>query len=769
MRLLLLLFFLALYGKFFAQLNEKQVAALRTEIMGMVNNLRKEKGLSPLAFSDTLREAAQKHSEYMVRKHTLTHDENISKSRTPEKRVKLAGGKNFTFIGENVVQSAPVAIPIKKDALHTLATELFEAWKNSPPHYANMVRNEYTFGDFGFAYDERSRCIYGTQVFGRHGCTVPQPIAPDNSFGIREMPANTPDPFERDRYILNNFGNFISWDNDTIRYAYHNRQLFQQIISGELDGFAIDLVSRDQFLCGAPSCLDMSPVYDGILLKPVYSRELLQLNSAKSPYRIITVAGIPPEGYYGDEFSPTLLILKNNKIYKRVFPVYAPSAPYELRPFAPHLHKGNIAMKNSGVVQTYSVYYDFSRGIPSAESLQELPEPEGEIYSVQIQSFTSIDGSEESNRKLHNQRAEFIRQHVQKELKTDAARFKTEAKENWDEMIFQFHRRSYENLAALPHDSIRYMANNRINDDIPWDSLLHEQRRSAAHIHYWGKWSPENDLDPLPAMNLRTAAVTKDPALANAALYEIYPIDTELFLVLSEPIVQEFAMTEPRCVENFSAVLSKNYWYLLPFSTRFIHYWLQHTDQLNNQARINLLHLYTLVGSELLTVWDLEAERLSNVIHPHKINPLLPPQLSDELMLNLQITYVYYFGQINDYPEIEKAFNYIEPYFRERVLSPQDENDLALFYNDWTRYDLSIELLNKSRKDRRLNQDGLFILMMTACLADGLKDNNEYLQVHQAAIKSNRVMWCEYINTYFQLLRNDSIKELFCTQCAEFN
>src|SRR5690554_1846286 len=69
------------------QLSEKDREILRQDLSEMINNLRISKGLKSLIFNDTLRKAAEFHSEYMVKNDILTHNQRLSKYRTPKNRV----------------------------------------------------------------------------------------------------------------------------------------------------------------------------------------------------------------------------------------------------------------------------------------------------------------------------------------------------------------------------------------------------------------------------------------------------------------------------------------------------------------------------------------------------------------------------------------------------------------------------------------------------------------------------------------------------------
>lgn len=150
----------------FSQLTEKEAEFLRIELSQKINQLRASKKLKPLIFNDTLRKSAQFHSEYMAKKGALTHNENQSKFSNPQKRVYAFGGTDFDIIGENVLFSTAQTIPMTEETLSLLAEEMFQIWKNSKPHYTNMINKQYVFADLGFDMDLKKGNVYATQVFG---------------------------------------------------------------------------------------------------------------------------------------------------------------------------------------------------------------------------------------------------------------------------------------------------------------------------------------------------------------------------------------------------------------------------------------------------------------------------------------------------------------------------------------------------------------------------------------------------------------------------
>lgn len=153
----------------------------------------------------------------------------------------------------------------------------------------------------------------------------------------------------------------------------------------------------------------------GALLKPVFKKELLQNNKAKSKYRVVTLVGRIPNHLRQQDFSPSMVLIQNGEKCKYIVPGYVPSGRYQLRPVQPVFKDpGNIAMLSEGIIQSQQVEYQFKTNITSPVRfpvIQTIKEP---VYAVQITAYSSVEGDSAKNEILHQQRANAIQDHIKK-------------------------------------------------------------------------------------------------------------------------------------------------------------------------------------------------------------------------------------------------------------------------------------------------------------------------------------------------------------------
>ena len=151
-----------------AQQNPQEIASL---IFKKTNALRVAKGLKPFKSLDSLDYIAQYHSENMVSKAFYSHVDH--EGLTPVTRAEKLGvlawrteGNKRIGIGENIAQVP--WFPNVNGCGDTQSSEAFaecmvSGWKNSPPHYKNIM-SDYEYLGVGVAFDKKGMG-YGTQNF----------------------------------------------------------------------------------------------------------------------------------------------------------------------------------------------------------------------------------------------------------------------------------------------------------------------------------------------------------------------------------------------------------------------------------------------------------------------------------------------------------------------------------------------------------------------------------------------------------------------------
>lgn len=758
---LLTAFLLSING--YSQLTSENYWQLKTELSGLINKLRAEKQLQPLAFDHTLEQAAVLHSNYMALNRILKHEEIDPKKLSPKARVNFCGGKDFELVGENIIQSAPQSFPLTKEKISVLAKELFEAWRKSPGHYANMIHKNYELGDLAFAVDSTNGIVYGTHVFGKKGTVIPNQLSP-NGFGLKLANPNCAEKFDKYLNLVYNLGNCVGLYGSEVWLHVSDKQLFNTIFSNPKDGLAIDLIDWNQLKCGKESSLDMSPVYDGVLLRPMFRDELLKSNVAESDYRVVIKLGDIPTEMQSKKIAPSVMLLTDGDVCLYLVPMDMEKGHLGLIDAKPKiLEPEQVKLKPTGIVKSLTVDYDFAPKDSIPKSYPDLSSNGRKVHSVYIQSYSSIDGDSLSNAWFHYMRAKKIREHVSSKLRVSESLIQMDYQENWELMDYQMRYHLLDDLLQLKHREIRIRYKE--HPEIPWQKLFAQQRRSCATINFEADLPPNTPENVLAETNLRTALINKDWDLANKAMAVLYRQGKVPGFVFEIPFYDILKAT-PELTQNTAALFT-----LLADPNRqevnlFLMACLNRTSTLTNAARENLLILYARISCEKLKVWDLPAQQLAKIIEPKKIVVMTQNRtFSPEATVNMHLTFINYYGQINDSKNISKSFDYVADYFGKKVLSMEDNLRLVKFFNRWSRYDLTISRLKPLFLEKKLNKEGTFILARTCLFYKKGSDPNFTLEVIKA-VAVHKKEWCAWLKEDFQLLRDKALRDLYCKTCG---
>lgn len=148
------------------------LAALRAEALALVNEARRGGGLDPLAPTDRLNRAAQRHAEDMLTRgyygHASPEGERVGD------RYRDLGGSRWKLVAENIAECRDCKAVPTLDRVR----QFQRGWMQSPPHHANIMHRGLEGFGFGIVAGEGGR-ILAVQTFAGPG--VPRGLDPDEA------------------------------------------------------------------------------------------------------------------------------------------------------------------------------------------------------------------------------------------------------------------------------------------------------------------------------------------------------------------------------------------------------------------------------------------------------------------------------------------------------------------------------------------------------------------------------------------------------------
>lgn len=738
----------------FKKLNEK--------VTEQINKHRKALKLNDLLPDSHLKMAAEDHSTYLLVHKELTHDQDESQKKTPFDRVKFYGNKTFESVGENVLYLSIENKKYDDKTLSELAQKIFLQWKNSPPHYKNIINKDFDFADLGFAVDQKLKRIYATHVFGVKGISIPNQLS-TNAFGINEKKS---DCKVIDLGVQLSIGNGVKINGNEVILYYHDIEKFKSYFSNSNDGIAVDFVEKNQMKCGDKNKFDVSSIYDGVLAKPVYRDELLQNNIAENNYKIITTVGKVPDHLIGKEYVVNLVLLFDNCACSYVTPLQVNSKSIDLFALDPIFKKATAAtLSNNGIIYTDEILFEFDRNTIQPKQNWYTNDLLS-VHSYEIYSFSSVEGNEIVNKKLYQERAVALEKFAKDSLGIKKSPSLIQSDENWEKCLIQLEMENLEDLRSKSKNEIRKYINEHKDE---WQHYLNDQRTSSLVVNYYGELKRDNLEESeyqteLNNLNLRTAIFEKNYDKANLTLEAIYKQDYGD--VLFENLVFNQLKSNDELVQNASAALLKHHRNNYFKTVLFLKNWLGKFDQLNKEAQFNLLALYCAVNDELLQNWDVNTTKLSNVNKPLKLqNQFSGFESNSKLQANYNYISLYYSSHINDYENVNIYFYKVYLSFLENCKTSQDRLNLALFLNHWSSYQYAYALLKSNLDDASFSKEEALLLAQTAMILIDKIPENSLKTIIAKAYQMNSKEWCNWQKNNFNLMRNEMIKSEFCKKC----
>jgi len=776
--LFLLLLVLGGYLSSHAQNGDKEIDGknidehlLSSLFLKKLNDLRTSQGLNNLKADSILAMAANDQAKYMLKTGVVGHTQTTKNKTSPTQRVIFYKGTNDR-VGENCIQIA-LGVPYrnKKNVVITVKTyeeaaeALFQGWKNSKPHYHNMITPYYDNEGLGYSYDEKTHFLYSTEVFGTAAYVPPKGFkVVDDAWGVGDGPKGS-------NFFSNDLANFVERHGDSIYFYYSNLPYFKEFVNGPDDGLAIDIVAREQFNCAHNNNLHGSPVFDGWMLKPVYYKKLMGGNQyGPKSGEIYTCIAAIPAGLKNRDIQYNVIYIKNKKSNGYSYPIMVDAENLQMLRLATYWD----TIHRSVTADTFNVkinhYVEFKRGISNLNKnqIQQLEKRvlqyKKYIKSVEIKTFSSVEGRTEINLKLQKERAENIKTTLSK-LISNTVEWQLDEKENWEAFYNQIEGTRYAHLKDLGKNVIKL----KLYDPVLLDSLdafLSQERTAIIIFHLNGNYKDDIEAEGISRIALQDAIQKGDSLKAwtiqskMIGYYEKGKMPLEDIVDNDVPVIPKFLpllantvaakasdisyMYDPKFKKLVKDVfaIGKNYAPLkLSYCVCAINYLSARTDTLIDNKKVeNYLDQCVKNHSLANSIW--------------------------KYYLDYYVASAYYYWSNHKFGKLDTALEGIKTYYPKVILSDTDYIKLGKLFNMYYRSKWTIDMLYPVVKKGTSDEDLLFLFVTTAPLYLNTVPQQEYIKYMMQARAMNKERFCAWVNNYnWQLLRNDDIKKLFCEQC----
>lgn len=523
-----------------------------------IDSVRRLHDCESLVNDSILYIASDHHARYMQQLGAITHMEDKNpKTKTPQLRAEFYGAVNYG-VGENVLFTIYNAEVKGKEGevfdTHTyegVANSMVSAWVHSSGHFRNIIDKEYQVTGLTVAIDPATQRIYACQKFAKvyyryqfkenpqmfpySGYSAP---AVANSFeGVRralipyvydyqlrhDEPAKClkceslvqEQPFLTLRVKNNNF-----------ILRVENAEYVRQLTEGRRDGFAVEIVAFDEYVCGnpayytKPSRRNGQLKLNGKILQPLYRKDLesgykkrkRQKDVKFIPYifKSDSIAFFKRFGRFKeDKYAYAYFEIKLGRVPKDISGLWAHNLVYiqdrqichidyftaycgdlykeykEMK-FIPASSESNFSFPPEKQVLKFTVPFQKGQYEFTAKDIQpfiaSLENQQYTIDSVSIRAFSSIEGDSAVNAALQQKRAESIVGVMQKH---QAASFPVSITTSGDWEDF------YKQVALNPKWShLKKMSRVKVQQEITklgyeqFEPVFQKERRGEITLYY---------------------------------------------------------------------------------------------------------------------------------------------------------------------------------------------------------------------------------------------------------------------------------------------
>lgn len=747
-------------------------ALLNRFILQEVNLLRKKEKVDTLNIEVLLKPAADDHANYMLSNQKMTHFQKSKEKKTPKNRVDFYG-QQFSIVGENVqinnLNNIPKDLKLKPkvdkiESYEVLAKVLVHAWKNSPPHFANMISKDFSTTFTAVAIGPNGE-VYACQLFGSDPYVYPDkfdkkvyPYKPDKDRKCKRC--------ERQNFVG---GQIIIREDSTIAYVSDRKKpLRKSVLLPWSDGIAADMVLKDQYPCGQESVFNGYRGIRGVPLTPVFRKDFRKGNNVYRRKAVYIELGKVPN-WIDQEYEINLTMINRKRTCSSTIFYTIPASIFIDIPIQMHLdtvYQNPIEVKKDTI--EFHVIFGKSEASLKDSTIYKMIDDLGVKLNTNtkatIHGFSSIEGSSEGNTLLYEKRAGTIKQALLANG-CDSSRIMIKTDENFIAFRRDIKNTPFAYLNNYTNEEIKSRLNNKsLADSLEY--ILKEHRYATLTLFL--TWKDIIELDIQNAPDMMTKAINKKD---HESAKEVFTFFTTKVLSDEMTMTEYDSLTIPFEKEYVSLLFQRSLLRTLetPIEDSLDRV-LAMVDELSSlneldpkNGEVNTYMAY--LG--YLSVIDGDVNQLRDFYKMMGEQKFVNSELRARMMLNVAvqhdlINYLFAQGQPYLYPGMSD-------WVRQAQLSVDETFGLASFYMFFGSYRKAFDLTKNLIDDTKDPDHLVFFLKLIGIEELGVP-HKKYINYFKAIRDLTGDEFCSYFNSprlNFQILDDEELKAIFCEQCAK--
>lgn len=242
-----------------------------------INKVRSKQNLPTLLRLEALDAAAFDQAEYNQKNNKEGHDQSDPDKKDVTLRVRNYGGLHYEM-GELIytatigipIKTTPGASPITISTYEQAGKAAVELWLDKPDTKEILLDQSYFALGVAASYSQERNEIAIITIIASPPFDLKGEKDRKDEYALNEYNKTVCDAFNRKNPFLPELlSDKVSIEEGSIYLDNTDRELLSEILNEGRDGFAVDLVSSDQFDCKEGNGLYPSNFHEGMLLRPI--------------------------------------------------------------------------------------------------------------------------------------------------------------------------------------------------------------------------------------------------------------------------------------------------------------------------------------------------------------------------------------------------------------------------------------------------------------------------------------------------------------------
>jgi outer membrane protein OmpA-like peptidoglycan-associated protein len=563
---------------------------------------------------------------------------------------------------------------------------------------------------------------------------------------------------------------------DSIFLVFNDVKLFWQFFESKKDGFAIDIVNKDQFQCDNIQRLSGSYTHKGYLLPPVYRDEIRKRIHYLNNDVVYVFAGLVPKQFDKTKIETNHMLLQDQYQCSYTTIINVGGHAWNMLPMGLYydtLNNEKLEEQYKDLSKTLKFVIPFAKNtsVYKKEDIKPLYDSlrltDYAITDIHIKAFTSVEGSLERNIKLQDERAQSIVDAMQS-FQSESIQSQISSNENWVEFLDAIAKTSSAYLGQMSKDEVKdALKDPKLAEKL--EPVLAKERKAIIELVLEKRISylkaTAGELKTYFSQNINKKNIDEAMLLQQIIFHKIDRKE------LPSTFLTELDV--PKSVEYGGLLMNR------------VAFDYEH----NNRDVLDALNAFTelneLLGGNPKIDYNICALRLKAWVKlktlpgtdplKAKIESLRKSIIPAALVTRLLINYHIIFSEVNyamgNYADREKSIRYVFDTYKKIPMNDDDLVGLALFMSYNSRFDQAALVLEPRIKALDASEDLLFYYVILTISKQKYLSSGGYRTFLLNVVNSNKSRFCQLFypvsqgGLSFQVLENSFLKKTWCENC----